>query len=274
VPRACLTSGADDGMRSMVSTAVSAFKRRARRYPLLVSLRNAVRRPTPPPSGKQVIEKYLRDLRPGDDLKILFGGHWSNNPGWLLLNEEHQDITRPLDFPDGVADVVFSEHVIEHVPFVSAVHFMRESFRILKPGGVCRVICPMLDRLMTAKLDDAPGREYVRTSLIGIHQDADDILRQTLGLDGVNEEPLPFLFTALYMNHGHRFIWTSTLMIKVMKQIGFSRAARYQPGEGSRSDACIERRRRGIYLGHDWREELRDQHATYDVESFVLEAIK
>jgi SAM-dependent methyltransferase len=258
---------------SMFALTVSAIKQRARQYPFLVRLHRAAR-PTPPPAtGREIIEQYLKKLPAGADLKILFGGHWSNNPGWLLLTEQQQDITRPLDVPDAVADVVFSEHVIEHVPFVSAVHFMQESFRILKPGGVCRIVCPMLDRLMTARLDDSNGQEYVRRSLMSTQQDADDVLRNTLGLDGIHEEPLPFLFSSLYMYHGHRFIWTSTLMIKVLKKIGFSHAQRYEPGQGSRPDACIERRRRGIYVGNDWREELQAQ-TSYDVESFAVEAIK
>lgn len=259
----------------MFDSVVAAFKQRARKYPGLVKARNAMRGPSPAqPSGREVIDAYMRSLRQGEDLKILFGGHWSNNPGWLLLNEQQQDITGPLDVPNNVADMVFSEHVIEHVPFTDGVHFLQELFRILKPGGVCRIVCPMLDRLLTARLDDANGREYVRNSVLGMYKDADRVLRDTLGLDGVNEEPLPFLFSGLYMNHGHRFIWTSGLMIKVMKSIGFTDARRFAPGEGSRPADCIERRRRGIYLGNDWREELTTSDAPFDVESFVVEAVK
>ena len=259
----------------MFDSVVAALKQRARRYPVLVKTRNAMRRPLPPPpSGREVIEKYIRALRPGEDLKIAFGGHWSNNPGWLLLNEQQQDITGPLNVPTAVADVVFSEHVIEHVPFTDGVHFLQELFRILKRGGVCRIVCPMLDRLMTARLDDAQGREYLRNSVLGMYKDADHVLHSTLGLDGINEDPLPFLFSGLYMNHGHRFIWTSGLMVKVMRSIGFTDARRCGPGEGSRPADCIERRRRGIYLGNDWREELTTSHAPYDVESFVVEGVK
>ena len=259
----------------MLASTVSAIKKRARQYPFLVRLRRAVRPgPPPPPTGPEIIERYLRNLPAGADLKIVFGGHWSDNPGWLLLNEEHQDVTGPLSFNTGVADVVFAEHVIEHVSFTAGVHFLQESFRILKPGGVCRITCPMLDRLMTATLDDQNGREYLRNSVLGIHADADEILRNALRLDGINEEPLPFFFSSLYMNHGHRFIWTSGLMIKVMKAIGFRKAERHDPGQGSRPADCIERRRRGLYLGHDWREEVDSRVVACDVESFVVEGIK
>jgi SAM-dependent methyltransferase len=258
----------------MSESTISAIKRHARKIPFLVKMKNAVHPPRPAPSGREVIDRYLKTLPAGADLKIAFGGHWSNNPGWLLLNEEHQDITKPLDIAPNAADVVFCEHVIEHVPFVGGVHFLQESFRILKPGGVCRIVCPMLDRLMTADLHDANGQEYLRNSILRYFTDADAVLRNTLQLDGLNEDPLAFLFSGVYMNHGHQFIWTSSLMIKVMRAIGFTSARRYQPGEGSRPADCIERRRRGIYIGFDWRDELSTPDQPYDVESFVVEAIK
>jgi SAM-dependent methyltransferase len=251
------------------------FKALASKVPLLATLRRSLlTKPPSGPSGQEIISKYLKTLPPGADLKIVFGGHWSNNPGWLLLNERDQDITQPLAFPSGIVDVVFAEHVIEHVPFAGGVQFLQESFRILKPGGVCRILCPMLDRLMTANLDDSNGREYVRNSLSPHFSEEQALLRDVLGIGGLDADPLAFLFNGIYLNHGHRFIWTSGLMIKVMKAIGFQRVERFEPGEGSRPADCIERRRRGIYLGYDWREELLTPHTVYDVESFVVEGVK
>jgi SAM-dependent methyltransferase len=254
---------------------LSTLKRLGRRIPVLVALRAAMRpAPTPPPSGREVIANYIATLPAGADLKVVFGGHWSDNPGWLLLNEREQDVTRPLDFATGTVDVVFAEHVLEHVPFVGAVHFLQEAFRVLKPNGVCRIICPMLDQLLTADLSDANGREYVRNSLSRFFVDEDALLSSTLGLNGINEDPVAFMFNNLYMSHGHQFIWTSSLMIKVMTSIGFRTAYRCAPGEGARPADSIERRRRGLYLGHDWREELATPRTPYDVESAVVEGVK
>ena len=113
----------------------------------------------------------------------------------------------------------------------------------------------------------------MRNSLLP-HAADEHALLETLGLRGLDEDPVAFMFNNLYMEHGHRFIWTSGLMIKVMVAIGFQHARRFSPGEGSRPADCIERRRRGIYLGHDWRDELATPRVPYDVESFVVEAVK
>jgi SAM-dependent methyltransferase len=252
------------------------FKAYARRVPLLVAIKRLLfppPTPVPPISGPEKITRHQIALPPGAALRVVFGGHWSDNPGWLILTEHDQDITHPLQFADGTVDVVFSEHVIEHVPFVGAVHFLQESFRILKDGGVCRIVCPMLDRLVTADLGDANGRIYVRNSLASGFTREQALLADTLGLKGIEDDPLPFMFNALYMGHDHRFIWSSGLMIKVMRAIGFHEARRQEPGQGVLADGCIERRRRGIYLGNDWQEELQSRDV-YDVESFAVEAVK
>jgi SAM-dependent methyltransferase len=254
----------------------SDLKAYARQFPLLVAIKRLFfPPPTPAPRipGPEKIARYQRVLPPGADLKVVFGGHWSDHPGWLILTEHDQDITRRLEFADGTVDAVFSEHVIEHVPFVGAVHFLQESFRVLKNGGICRVVCPMLDRLLTADLSDANGRTYAQNSLAPYFASEQSLLADTLGLKGIDDDPLPFMFNFLYMGHDHRFIWTSGLMIKVMKAIGFHDVMQREPGQGLRADYCIERRRRGIYLGYDWQEDRRSGDV-YDVESFAVEAVK
>ncbi len=47
------------------------------------------------------------------------------------------DLRYPLPFRDGTVDVIYSHHVIEHLPDLPG-HFA-EMFRALKPGGVFRI---------------------------------------------------------------------------------------------------------------------------------------
>lgn len=81
---------------------------------------------------KRRIKQYKNTLKVGEKFKIIFGGHWSNNPGWLVVSESEQDITKSLSFSENIADVIFTEHVIEHVSFMEGVAFMRNSKRTLK----------------------------------------------------------------------------------------------------------------------------------------------
>src|SRR5262245_54774413 len=45
------------------------------------------------------------------------------------------DATQPLPFPDNSFDFVFSEHMIEHIPFAAGLELLRECRRVLKPSG-------------------------------------------------------------------------------------------------------------------------------------------
>jgi predicted SAM-dependent methyltransferase len=46
---------------------------------------------------------------------------------------------------DGVAEVVYSSHVVEHITDEAAQHMMNESFRFLKDNGVFRITMPDID---------------------------------------------------------------------------------------------------------------------------------
>ena len=54
----------------------------------------------------------------------------------------HHDVTKGLPFEDNSVEYIFSSHFIEHLHYPQAVEYLRESFRVLKPGGIIRTICP------------------------------------------------------------------------------------------------------------------------------------
>jgi SAM-dependent methyltransferase len=224
-----------------------------------------------PSTATAKISDYLNNTAPGDR-RVVFGGHWSNNPCWLILTEEEQDITRPLSFPDDSVDFIFTEHVLEHVDIPGAISFMREALRILRPGGIMRIVCPVLDTMLAARLAGEKGKTYVANALVPYFRPEDESLR-SIGLAGVSESPEIFLLNSLFRGHQHRFIWTFELLTRALKAVGFATANSVKIGEGERPECCIERRRRGIYMGYDWREELASTEV-YDVESGAIEVRK
>lgn len=220
---------------------------------------------------KGKVNQYINSLQPGQELKVVFGGHWSNHPGWLILNESDQDITKVLSFSDGIVQAIFTEHVIEHLPFNDAINFCRESHRILKSGGVFRIVCPMLDALNAANLEGENGK-YEASILRHTYAQEDQFLRD-LGTQGIEDFVKIFLINDVFRNHGHQFIWTADLMVKVLQAVGFSKVQVSKIGEGVKEDYCLERRCRSIYLGYDWRED-RQMGLVNDAQSLAIEAIK
>jgi len=222
--------------------------------------------------AREKISRYMDSRVQGDEVRVIVGGHWHDDTDWLMLSETEQDITRPLNFGDASIDVLFTEHVIEHVDLAGALQFLKEANRVLKHGGVLRIVCPTIERLIGAPLDDDNGRTYIENSLIAPWSREHTLLRE-LKLSGIFEAPKTFQLNALFTRYGHRFIWSSDLLVRVLRAIGF-RQARIMPiGEGIRPEYCIERRRRGLYLGHD-RDVDRSVETVFDAESEAIEAVK
>lgn len=64
-----------------------------------------------------------------------------------------------LPFEDGVADLVYASHVLEHVPWTNTVGALKEVHRILRPGGVLEVWVPDGEKIIRTWLDGAPERD-------------------------------------------------------------------------------------------------------------------
>lgn len=58
-----------------------------------------------------------------------------------------------IPLPDNAYDLVYHSHVLEHLPKESGPAFIKECFRVLKKGGIIRVVVPDLEQVM---------REYIR----------------------------------------------------------------------------------------------------------------
>ncbi len=220
---------------------------------------------------KKKISNYLKNIKPQQELKVIFGSHWFETQEWLVFNEEEQNIKEPLLFSNDSVDVIYTEHVIEHVDFPDAVAFIQESNRVLKSGGVFRVVCPMIERVITSHFTEKNGSVFVQ-NLNEAWSDEDKLMKE-LKLRGISESPETFFLNGIFTKYGHKFIWSADLMVKVLKVIGFHDVAIKKIGEGVNQGYCIERRRRGVYLGNNWKED-RSANIIFDPESLIVEAIK
>ena len=60
---------------------------------------------------------------------------------------ETYNILRGLPYPENYFDVVYHSQVLEHIPKEKAFDFLKECYRVLKPGGILRVVCPDLENI-------------------------------------------------------------------------------------------------------------------------------
>jgi predicted SAM-dependent methyltransferase len=74
------------------------------------------------------------------------------------------DLSKGVPYPEGSFDAIYHSHVLEHFPRETALFFLRECYRVIKPGGVIRVAVPDLERIARLYLEalekaskDVPG---------------------------------------------------------------------------------------------------------------------
>lgn len=77
---------------------------------------------------------------------------------------ERADLLKPLPIADSTCDMVYSSHFIEHIPRRRVKSFLAECFRVLKPGGVLRLVLPDFEEMC---------REYLYRRENGDHSKAD-----------------------------------------------------------------------------------------------------
>jgi predicted SAM-dependent methyltransferase len=103
----------------------------------------------------------IRYLAKSGPYCLEIGAGWNRRQGWLAtdLNPPEGygclrlDATKRFDIPSRSFDYIYSEHMIEHIPFDDGRHMLEECNRILKPGGIIRIVTPsvgFLARVMSS----------------------------------------------------------------------------------------------------------------------------
>jgi predicted SAM-dependent methyltransferase len=63
------------------------------------------------------------------------------------------NLRKGIPFSDGKIDVIYHSQVLEHFPKEDARKFIRECFRVLKPGGTMRIVVPDLENIVNEYLN-------------------------------------------------------------------------------------------------------------------------
>ena len=83
------------------------------------------------------------------------------HPDWINVDLEavsdevlEHDLTRGLPFEEESIDVVYHSHVLEHLKPQEGVKLLEECFRVMKPGGVLRIVVPDLECIARLYLEN------------------------------------------------------------------------------------------------------------------------
>jgi predicted SAM-dependent methyltransferase len=149
----------------------------------------------------------LTDVKLRSPRKLHLGCGTNLIPDWLNVDLDAApgvlalDLTRPLPFDSASADLVFSEHFIEHITREQALRLLAECRRVLKPGGIMRTTTPNLRKLVEEYL---AGR-----------------LREWADVAWLPETPCRLLNEGLRL-WGHQFVYDADELERLMREAGFA----------------------------------------------------
>ena len=110
------------------------------------------------PNGNQYLHIWREGTAYESEKSHFLQEEWTNikfslQPHAPTPNIRVHDLRRPLPLPNDCFDAVYANHVIEHLTPAEGERFVAELHRVLKPGGICRIVAPDLE---------SACREYLR----------------------------------------------------------------------------------------------------------------
>jgi predicted SAM-dependent methyltransferase len=128
------------------------------------------------------------------------------------------DATKPFPFQSGIFDAVFSEHMIEHIPYLAGCSMLQECFRVLKAAGVIRISTPNLRFLID--LYDHPRDDYISWA-------TDRFIPWAPIADRT------FVINNFVRDWGHQFIYDEPTLSAALRETGFVNIVRQKLQESN-----------------------------------------
>lgn len=173
------------------------------------------------------------------DLLVNFGAGSSGQPGWVNVDGFQQpgvncllDGRTPMPFADGSVRGFYSEHFFEHLSYpVDGGNFLRECYRVMKPGAVIRIIVPNAEAYMHAYCQ--PGW---------------DALSRTRPLDSKLHDPygrnystkMELINEVFRQAEEHKFAYDYETLEKLLHDAGFDRVIRSSFGSSLNSELLLD----------------------------------
>lgn len=161
----------------------------------------------------RAIERYLREHQ---ERKLQLGAADKPLPDWLNTDLHDYgrrdivflDVREPFPLPDAAFDLVYSEHMLEHLTYADGQRCLRECLRVLRPGGLLRVATPSLERIAALYDGGELQERYVRWAAATLEPEL--------------KAPLPgAVVNNFFRSWGHEFIYDPDTLRHALTEAGF-----------------------------------------------------
>lgn len=145
---------------------------------------------------------YWEHLTEGSLYKDLNGTN-----GTFMLNH---DLRHGIPAESDSLDLVYHSHMLEHLDYVDGINFIKECYRVLKPGAKMRILVPDLELWINAYYTDNKFffNEYRKV------------------LDGDIYVTNASIFMGMLHNHGHKCGYDFESLKWLVEYVGFTNTTR------------------------------------------------
>lgn len=159
------------------------------------------------------IDNFKEYIKKNKILKIHFGstdeidGFFNSQ----IIGKNPINITKKLPINNNTISTIFTSHVIEHLHKKEIIIFLKESFRVLKPGGKNIILTPSLDKII---------------NILYVNKDIDSknkLLERQKKWAKENEINSCSYINGLFRNYGHRFIVNFEFLKNEAEKIGYTK---------------------------------------------------
>lgn len=149
-------------------------------------------------------------------------GRLAGNSQRFPRSVKHGDICKGLPVPDSSARAIYASHVLEHLAYEDFKLALQNTYRILEPGGIFRLVVPdLLER----------AHRYVQEASAGSAAASSNFM--TSARLGVKQRPrtLTGRVRQMYGGSAHLWMWDEPSMIRELETAGFVEVQRCSFGD-------------------------------------------
>ncbi len=150
-------------------------------------------------------------INSGREIKLDLGGADSGKNGWTSLDFTDQcdlywDLRLGIPFPSESVDQIYSSHLFEHLTYQEGQGLLRESLRVLKPGGRFSICVPNA----RIYIEGYMGTRDVPSEFYGW----EPAFNGTTAIDAINY--------VAYMGGEHKYMFDQENLLHILNSAGLS----------------------------------------------------
>lgn len=116
------------------------------------------------------------------------------------------DLTKPFPWPNDSVDTVYSSHTLEHMSREQGQEFLRQCHRVLRPGGIIRIVVPDLSSVVKRYLGGELAAENFVEELGVLYLDSGGRVKNRL---------------APFIQYPHKCMYDTPALERSMTSVGF-----------------------------------------------------